>query len=100
MIIGEFGDCRGRSGGAATLHPQSIAGKDNSIQGVENTVQPSGRLGAEGDRYGVPSQRPADHDRLCCPASFASAPTQRPRSSALWSRADRAHSISAESSTS
>jgi hypothetical protein len=66
MIIGEFGDCRGRSGGAATLHPQSIAGKDNSIQGVENTVQPSGRLGAEGDRYGVPSQRPADHDRLCC----------------------------------
>jgi hypothetical protein len=57
MIIGEFGDCRGRSGGAATLHPQSVAGKDNCIQGVENTVQPSGRLGPEGDRYGVPSQR-------------------------------------------
>jgi hypothetical protein len=52
------------SGGAATLHPQSVADRANSIQCVQHTVQPPGRLEPEGDRYGVLSQRPANHDRL------------------------------------
>ena len=73
-----------------------------AVQRVQHAVQPPGRLEAEGDRHGVLGQRPAGHHRLrgARSASAASAATCARDHRRSWSRADRAHSISAVSSTS